>query len=369
MAHSPPVQPPPAEPWLQVYGSRGLPEWLERQSLSLAFSTYQTGKLFFIGSRAGQLSVFERTFDRAMGLYGNAQTLWLSTRYQLWRFENMLAAGQLHEGHDRLYVPRVGFTTGDIDIHDVVVEDTGRVVFVATSCSSLATLSPRLSFQPLWRPPFISKLATEDRCHLNGLTLREGKARYVTAVSRSDVADGWRNRRDDGGCVIDVTTNDIVAQGLSMPHSPRWYQGKLWVLESGNGGVGVIDEKTGKYQEICRLPGFTRGLDFAGNLAFVGLSQVRESAVFSGIVIAEMKPEDRCCGVWVIDIRNGQIVGFVKFTQSVNEIFAVQLLPGMIWPDVVSEDPKRIAECYELPDLAMDMVPADWRDPAAGEKT
>jgi uncharacterized protein (TIGR03032 family) len=160
---------------------------------------------------------------------------------------------------------------------------------------------------------------------------------------------------------MDVQSNEIIARGLSMPHSPRWHHGKLFVLESGNGGLGTIDEKTGKYQEICRLPGFTRGLDFDGSFAFVGLSQVRESAIFSGITIAEMKQEDRCCGVWVIDIRSGQIVGFVKFTQSVQEIFAVQLLRGMVWPDVLSEDPKRISECYELANNALRLVPENLR--------
>ncbi len=158
-----------------------------------------------------------------------------------------------------------------------------------------------------------------------------------------------------------MQANEILARGLSMPHSPRWHQGKLWVLESGNGGVGTVDEKTGKYEEICRLPGFTRGLDFAGPYAFIGLSQVRESAVFSGIAVAEMKPEDRNCGVWAIDVRNGNVAGFVKFVNAVQEIFAVQVLPGMIWPEVLNEDPQRIAESFELPDEAMRQVPEDWR--------
>ena len=165
-----------------------------------------------------------------------------------------------------------------------------------------------------------------------------------------------------GGVVIDVPSGQAIVRGLSMPHSPRWHQGKLWVLESGNGGFGTVDERSGTYQEICRLPGFSRGLDFAGPYAFIGLSQVRESATFSGIAIAEMKQEDRCCGVWVVDTRNGQIVGFVKFTDAVQEVFAVQVMADMLWPDVLSEDAKRIAESYELPDEAMNQVPEALRD-------
>ena len=163
---------------------------------------------------------------------------------------------------------------------------------------------------------------------------------------------------------MDIASNEIIVRGLSMPHSPRWHNGQLWLLDSGNGGVGIVDPAAGKYREICRLPGFTRGFDFAGNYAFIGLSQIRESAVFSGIAIAELSQADRCCGVWAIDTRTGQIAGFVKFTDAVQEIFAVQALPGIRWPDVLNEDPKRIAETYELPDAALRDVPENLREAA-----
>src|SRR6516165_7742687 len=196
------------EPWLEVSSSRTFPAWLAEQRVSLACTTYQTGKLIFIGLQAeGRLAVFERTFNRCMGLWADGQILWMSSLYQLWRFENVLLAGSVHDGHDRLYVPRIGYTTGDLDLHDIVVEADGRVVFVNTKFSCLATLHERHSFTPLWRPSFVSKLAAEDRCHLNGLAVDNGKSRYVTAVSSSDVADGWRERRRDGGVVIDVREN------------------------------------------------------------------------------------------------------------------------------------------------------------------
>ncbi len=348
-------EPSPAEPWVQVYGSRGLPEWLARQSISLAFSTYQTGKLFFVGSRGGQLAVFERTFDRAMGLYGNAQTLWLSTRYQLWRFENMLSAGQLHEGHDRLYIPRIGHTTGDIDVHDVIVEDTGRVVFVATACSCLATLSVQRSFRPLWRPPFISKLATEDRCHLNGLALRDGKTRYVTAVSRSDVADGWRNRRGDGGCVIDVTNNGVIADGLSMPHSPRWYREQLWVLNSGKGEFGRIDLNSGRFEPIAFCPGYLRGLAFAGDYAIVSLSQPRHDKTFGGLALDQelmRRGADAQCGLQIIDLKSGDIVYWLKIEGMVTEIYDVIVLPGVQLPMAIGFKTDEIQRLLSVDDAS-----------------
>ncbi len=184
------------EPWVEVTGSPHLSAWLAEQQVSLAFTTYQTGKLFLLGRHPeGRLAVFERTFNRAMGLWADGQTIWLSTLYQLWRFENLLRPGELYQGHDRLYVPKMANTTGDLDIHDVAIDHTGRPVFVATGFGCIATLSERSSFTPLWRPPFLSKLAAEDRCHLNGLALAEGRPRYATAVSTSDVVDGWRDRR------------------------------------------------------------------------------------------------------------------------------------------------------------------------------
>ena len=198
----------------ELTSSRQFPDWLGEQKLSLALTTYQAGKLFLLGLQPdGRLSVFERTFNRCLGLHATDQTLWLSSLYQLWRFENVLEAGQTAESFDRLYVPQVGYVTGDLDIHDVAVEATGRVVFVNTLFGCLATISDTHSFVPLWKPPFIDRLAAEDRCHLNGLALENGRAKYVTAVSQSNVADGWRDRRHDGGCVIDVQTNDIVAVG------------------------------------------------------------------------------------------------------------------------------------------------------------
>jgi uncharacterized protein (TIGR03032 family) len=222
-----------------------------------------------------------------MGLFGDGQTLWMSALYQLWRFENVLRPGTLHEGHDRLYVPRVGYTTGDLDVHDIAVEDSGRVVFVATKFNCLATLSDRDSFTPLWRPPFVSELVAEDRCHLNGLALDEGRVRYATAVAASDVVDGWRDRRRDGGCVLDVRENRVLVSGLSMPHSPRVYRGRLWLHDSGTGHFGSIDPTAGVFVPRAFCPGYLRGLAFVGDYAVVGLSRPRHDKTFGGLALDE----------------------------------------------------------------------------------
>jgi uncharacterized protein (TIGR03032 family) len=93
---------------LELTASRQLPAWMHEHRLSLAFTTYEAGKLFFIGLRpGGRLSVFERTFSRCMGLCAEDGTLWMTSLYQLWRMENALAPSETHEEHDRLYVPRI----------------------------------------------------------------------------------------------------------------------------------------------------------------------------------------------------------------------------------------------------------------------
>jgi len=323
-------------PKLELAGSRQFTAWLAEQQISLAFTTYQTGKLFLIGVKPdGQLSIFERTFNRCMGLWTDGQTLWMSSLYQLWRFENALAQGQDADGHDRLYVPQMGYTTGDLDIHDVAVDAKGRVVFVNTLFNCLATYSERESFAPLWKPPFISKLAAEDRCHLNGLAMENGKPRYVTVVSQSDIVDGWRDRRDEGGCVIDVTTNDIICTGLSMPHSPRVYCDKLWVLNSGTGFFGYVDRDTGTFEPITFCPGYMRGLAFVGDYAIVGLSHARKEKTFSGLQLdnnlAERDAEPRC-GLYVIDLRTGDIAHRLTIEGIVSELYDVVILPGVRRP-------------------------------------
>jgi uncharacterized protein (TIGR03032 family) len=324
------------EPWLEVLSSRQFPGWLAEQRVSLAFTTYQAGKLLFIGSRAdGGITVFERTFNRCMGLWGDGQTLWMSTLYQLWRFENALRPGHLYNDCDRLYIPRVGFTTGDLDIHDIAIDARGQVVFVNTLFGCLATLSERYSFTPLWRPPFLSRLAPEDRCHLNGLALEGGRPRYVTAVAPTDVADGWRDRRRDGGCVVDVQNNEVLVSGMSMPHSPRVYRGRLWLLNSGTGYFGSVDLTSKTFVPLTFCPGYLRGLAFVGDYAVVGLSRPRHDKTFTGLALDETlaaKGAEPRCGLQVIDLRTGDIVHWVRIEGMVSELYDVVALPGVVRP-------------------------------------
>ncbi len=323
-------------PQIEFTSSRQFPNWLAQQGVSLAFTTYQTGKLFLVGVQPNQqLSLFERTFNRAMGLYATPDNLYMSSLFQLWQFTNALEVGQDYQGYDRLYVPQIAYTTGDLDIHDIAIDDSGGVVFVNTLFSCLATLSPSYSFIPLWQPPFISKLAAEDRCHLNGLAMQDGKPRYVTAVSQSDVADGWRDRRHDGGCVIDVTSNEIILSGLVMPHSPRIHQDKLWLLNSGAGYFGYVDTLSGKFVPVTFCPGYLRGLAFVDHFAVVGLSKPRHNKTFSGLPLDQhLSAKDALarCGLQVIDLRTGDIVHWLRIDGIIEELYDVAVIPDVRRP-------------------------------------
>lgn len=348
---------PTGETGFEITTSRQFPEWLAEQKISLAFTTYQTGKLFLLGLQpGGKLSLFERTFNRCMGLWSNGQTLWMSTLYQLWRFENTLATGEAHQGYDRLYVPRVAYTTGDLDIHDVGVDAKGRPIFVNTLFGCLATVSDTDSFVPLWQPPFLSKLAAEDRCHLNGLAMENGRPKYLTSVSRTDVADGWREKRTDGGCVIEVPSGRLVMDGgLSMPHSPRLHKGKLWLADSGTGRFGFVDTARGTFEEVAFCPGYMRGMAMVGDFAVVGLSRPRHNKTFSGLALDEALAKrgvEARCGLLVIDLRSGDIVHWLRIGGIVEELYDVVSLPDVRRPmalGFVSDEIRRVLTVGEMP--------------------
>ncbi len=317
-------------PALQVQASRHFAAWLREANISLAFTTYQTNRLFLVGlGEQERISVFERQFDRPMGLWASPERLYMSTRWQLWELANALPEGLEHEGADRLYVPRRAHTIGDIDVHDIAIDGHGRVFFVNTSYSCIATLSEQYSFKPLWTPPFISSLAPEDRCHLNGLAMDGGIPAYATTVSRSDVATGWRDRRHEGGTLLDVRTGEIVAGDLSMPHSPRVHLDRLWVLNSGTGELGSIDLSDGRFEPLTFCPGFIRGLAFHGKYAVVGLSKPRRQAAFAGLELDERlgkKDAEARCGLWVIDLDSGVIAHWLELQGVVIELYDVQVL-------------------------------------------
>ncbi|NOT15410.1 MAG: TIGR03032 family protein [Methylotenera sp.] len=332
---------------------------MAEQKVSLAFSTYHANRVFFLGlSPKGEINMTMQTFPRVMGLWASAdaQTLYMSHLFQILRFETLPDQEYLKKGVDRMYVPRHAFTTGDSDIHDIAANKHGLPVFVNTLYSCLATASTQYSFEPIWKPNFISKLAPEDRCHLNGLAMLDGNPKYVTCVAKSDVTDGWREHRSDGGLVIDVTTDDEVAGGLAMPHSPRCYNGKLYVHNSGRGEFGYVDLKAGKFEPIAFCPGYLRGLSFVGHYAVLGMSLSRHNINFKGLPLDDALKNHHAearCGIQVVDLNTGDVVHNIRLGGVVQELYDVVTLANTRNP---------IALNFNKSDLAKMLNPPPPRD-------
>jgi uncharacterized protein (TIGR03032 family) len=363
---------------------------LEHFGVSLLVTTYQAGKLVLLRADGGVVNTHFRSFLKPMGLAVQGNRLGIGSALEIWEFHNIPAVARKLQPagkHDACFLPRTGHATGEVLIHEMAWGSSSlsrepaasgstlaagsrlnedELWFVNTRFSCLCTLDRMHSFVPRWRPPFITTLAPEDRCHLNGLGLVNGQVGYATALGETDTAGGWRANKKNGGILMEVPSGAILLRGLSMPHSPRWHQARLWLLESGTGTIGTVDFSAGRYEPIAELPGFTRGLDFYGNLAFIGLSQVRESAVFSGIPLTE-RLSDRTCGVWVVDLTTGQTVAFLNFEDAVQEIFAVQVLPQVRFPDLINDDPKILSDSFVLPDDALRQLPDSLRAPIRQE--
>jgi len=338
------LPPPTGTMDIQIAASGGLAPLLAQLRTSLVVSTYEAGAVVVVRAVGATLHIHMVRVDRAMGIAAQGNRLALGTRHRIVEMSNMpvlaphlaqAAAGE--PGPDACFVPLNTHVTGEIDLHEIAWGGD-ELWFVNTRFSCLCTRDVLTSFNPRWRPPFVTRLAAEDRCHLNGLAMDGSRPAYVTAFAATDDAEGWRAQRTTGGLVLDVASGETVAGGLSMPHSPRLHGGQLWVAESGRGTLARVDRASGTVDTVCRFEGFTRGVDFVGNFAFVGLSKVRESRSFGGVPVTEQIDVDRrFCGVQVVDLTTGRSVAFLQFESGVGEIFAVQALPGVSYPAFVDD--------------------------------
>jgi uncharacterized protein (TIGR03032 family) len=321
---------------VQTQFSGGFGDWLIRHRVGLVCSTYQTGHLLFMGARPdGRPVPSAAGFSRAMGIVAHPQRIYVGTKTEIWRLENILRADELdNEMFDRLYVPRNAQVTGDINIHEMGVEPNGRILFCNTRYSCLAAISQTHAFKPLWQPKFISRLAPEDRCHLNGLAMEGGRARYVTCCGTGDSVESWRGGRRDGGVLVDIESDVIVAEGLSMPHSPRVVGEAIYFIESGRGAIVRLDRKSGSKEDVTFCPGFARGLALVSHYAVLTISLPR-SVSFSGLPLAQsMKARGAPAwrGLLIVDLRNGDIVEWLRLEGDVMELFDVGVISNARCP-------------------------------------
>ncbi len=356
-----PESPLPKDTPLRSVHTTNFPSLLAQLGISLVVSTYQANKLILVRADQGKINTHFVPFKKPMGVAIDLPHLAVGTATEVHFLRNVPSVTNKLESPDRYdacFLPRRNHVTGNIDIHEMAWGADHQLWLINTKFSCLCTLDDEHNFVPQWRPPFISSLFLEDRCHLNGLGMRNGKPKYVTMLGDTDTPGGWRANKASGGMLMAVDTSEILMRGLSMPHSPRWYQKGLWLLESGNGSLAQVDLNTRQLKTVAQLPGFTRGLDFCGPLAFIGLSQVRETATFSGIPLTA-RLEERICGIWVVNIHTGQTVAFLRFEDAVQEIFAVQVLSGIRFPEMLEWEDDLVGKSYVIPPDALRDVPSE----------
>lgn len=333
--------------------------WLKEVGGSLAFTTYQSARLFLLSAGEGDTTnALERIMGAAMGLAVDDKGLWVSNQQQAWRFANVGPQVLGETAFDAVYMPRKGYFLGPCDVHDILANvsyqgEQHELLFVNTHYSCIAAIDDHYNFRPVWKPDFISALSLGDRCHLNGMCARDGELAYATLCGRSDTPIGWKSMKSGGGCVVDIATNQIVCEGLSMPHSPRWHKGRLWLLNSGDGDFGYVDFSTGKYVVVGQCPGFARGLCFVGDYAVIGLSKLRDNAFSSGLLVAErLKTQhiQQTCGLLVVDTRSATLTHWLTIDGPVSELYDVAFLPGVSRPFTPGfSEPQLQRELVQLP--------------------
>lgn len=318
---------------LEITSSRHFAAWLDEQGIGIAFTAPRAGKLLFVGLNAeSQVSVFQRTFDGAGALTAHGRTLYLASRYQLWRMENVLQEGQLAEGYDRLYVPQSASTTGELNIHDITLDSEGTPLIVNTLFDCIAVPGEAHSFHPVWRPPFLDTLEPADRCHLTGLAIDRGLPVYVSAAGRAKEPGAWKKRVRTGGCVFDIRSGEVVIHGLSLPHAPRMLNKVLWLMNSGAGYFGYVDLQRALFEPVVLAPGFMTDFQVHGDFAIVALSRRYQGSDFSGLPLADNlsnKGARAQCAIAVIDLQRGELVHWMRLAGIIDELKGVAVLPDV----------------------------------------
>lgn len=365
--------------------SSSFPAFLLKHSISLAFTSYQASRVCFLRAANNQINLHLRAFPRPMGIYADEERITLGTFSEVIDFRRSQSVlDEVQQGvHDNdarlsrklkekaqqareivrlrknreleevkqadaLYLPRASHYSGMINIHDIAWGKSGLWV-VNSTFSCLSTLSPDSSFVARWKPWFISELVPEDRCHVNGMSLRDGEPRYVTTFNQHDHMDSWSQSAIGKGTLIDIEDNRIILDNLTMPHSPRYHNGYVYVCNSGNGTVLKVNPDTGVTQTILELPGFTRGISFYKNYMFVGTSKTRKSEVREQIPLLN-KYDTTQSGVWVYNFDTNAIVDHLIFDDSLEQIYDIAVIPECTVPELVSPQMVTPRHMFEVKD-------------------
>lgn len=321
----------------QCRHSPDFPDLLKRLGCSLIISTYQAGKIIMVSPHEDSLIQLPRNFDTPMGMALKNDRLAIAARDHVVILKNQPSLGYSYPNqpntYDSFYIPRVQYFCGYLLLHDLAWSDN-ELIGVNTRFSCLCKFGPDYSFEPIWKPNFISKSTPEDRCHLNGVAMSNGQAKYVTALGKSDEKEGWRENKLNGGILMDCESQEILLESLSMPHSPRIIDGKVYLLNSAKGELLLADLKKGKTEIICKLNGFARGMALCKDHLFIALSKFRHRHIFGDL------PEiDKAqCGVTAIHLPTGAIVSEMVYENSCEEIYDLQIIQDQLRPGILGID-------------------------------
>ena len=304
------------------------------------FTTYETGCVVIISAKENKLMQLTRKFKKPMGIAIKKDKLALATLNELLIFSNnndlALTYPNKPETYDYLYMPRASYYTGNLDLHDIDFGSDNEIYAVNTRFSCISKIDADFSFKPVWKPSFISRILPEDRCHLNGMALLDGKPKYVTALSQTDVAGGWRDNITSSGVLIDIVKNKVILEGLGMPHSPRIINNQLYLLQSAKGEVIKVNTIKKTYEVVARIPGILRGMTEYGNYVFIGVSKPRKTSKTFEKLPEEFKKQS--AGIVVFYKPTWGYVGEIKYSTTINEIFDVQVLPNLLRPNIINRE-------------------------------
>jgi uncharacterized protein (TIGR03032 family) len=328
----------PLPPFSITY-TPSISELLNDLNISLVLSTYQAGKVITISApERDRLMQLPRTFSTAMGIALHEDKMAVASKNELVVLKNskQLAATYPNkkDTYDALYLPRATYYTGQLALHDMVWIN-GKLVATNTLFSCLSEINDDFSFTPVWKPPFISQLVPEDRCHLNGIASVDNKIEFVTALGTTDKASGWRDNKMNGGMLMHAKSGEIIVNNLSMPHSPRIFNKTLYVLNSAQGELLEVDPKTKKTNLVCKLGGFARGMDKFGDYLFIGVSKLRHNtSSFRDLPIAKSS----FAGIVIVYLPMKAVIGQIKYETSVEEIYDVKVLKDTIRPNILNTE-------------------------------
>lgn len=323
-----------------------VPELLNKLNCTVALSTYQAGKVIFIGAVNDEKMIqLPRNFDTAMGLAMSPDKMAVACKNDLQVLRNSPEMAPNYppkpKTYDALFLPRATYYTGGLTLHDMAFVN-GELYAINTLFSCLSKINDEYSFMPLWKPSFINELVPEDQCHLNGMAIQDDKIEYVTALGNTNTRQGWRENKINGGVLIHVPTNKIILDELSMPHSPRVYNNELYLLQSAQGQLIKVDIDNESYEIVTQVGGFARGMAKVKDYLFVGVSKLRHThSVFADLPIAKTS----FAGIVIIYLPMGSIAGKIEYKTSVDEIYDVKIIEGYKRPGILntSKDAHQLA--------------------------